>query len=641
MFQDTLKTSLELTINGETTTIPGGNVKAFRLDLFPYGFRAMAEFWVTAVSKADPLLTKFTAADRIEARLSVAGVLNQPTPAPEPLVVAGLVTDKGILERSFAALKGEAVLQRQYTIHFEDPASVLWRQHFPNLLDADATLEDVIKQQVVEGISLEMAWDALKAERPIICLGLGEGRASFYDFVIWLAHRGNAVFTFDYAAKTYHLAADKPSGDTVGGLRGTEVEQVRLRFPAVRRHGSRVQNSYAEAAKTVDVGQDQAVTGVFRDVLLRTPIASDVDERKTLETARLASHKQELAVELREYPRVPFWPGSMVKLQPEFFSSRLLPLGKTFRAFEVGLSARAGDEEPDHDLNVAHTRYELEMHVACESEDDAAARLPEHLDPRYPIYVEGKIVCEIGQEGDRPYTVYTDEKTAQHSYKVFVPLWNKKIMVPFTPQFVPGHFYIPAYKDSRVLLELHFDHGEIARFLDWGTDVQLPAESQGNHILLGKNKTSETSLRHVYVDSRPVFSLRRVHDGDIESMTIEEGSIVIETKEDPAQKSATEKFDLSAQVATAQAKLESESKSAISGVSGSLEKASSGLKGEIQGAVGKTKGALDGAEGAIGAKADEVTGKLEGAAAQLAQKTEKLKSSVGTAQGELKQKLGL
>jgi hypothetical protein len=268
-------------------------------------------------------------------------------------------------------------------------------------------------------------------------------------------------------------------------------------------------------------------------------------------------------------------------------------------------------------------------------------RLPEHRDPRYPIFVEGKIVCEIGQDGDRPYTIFSDEKTSQYFYKVSVPLWNKKIMVPFAPHFVPGHFYIPAYKDSRVLLELYLDRGEVARFLDWGTDVQLPGESQGNHFLLGKNKTSETSIRHVYVDSRPVFSLQRMHDGDIEIMKVEEGSIVIETKEDPAQKSATEKFDLTAVVASAQAKLETETKSALSGVSSSLEKASSGLKGEIQGAVGKTKGALDSAEQELGGKADEVTSKMEEAASKLTEKTGTLKSSSSQMQAELKQKLGL
>jgi hypothetical protein len=642
MFQDTLKITLELTTGDETLSIPGGNVKAFEVNLLAYGFRGMAEFWVSGVTQQDAVLPQLTAPDPIQARLSIEGVLNLPDPAPDPLVVTGLVVDRAITERTFEGLRGEPVLLRQYTIHFEDPGSVLWRQHFPNQLVADATLEDVIKQHLVEGISLSTAWDPLKSEKPMICLGLGEARVSFYDFLVWVVEKENGVFAYDYDQKSYFLSGGKPGEGEAAALRSTEVERLKVRLPEPRRDSARIQNAYSEAlVKSAPVPQDHSVDGVLHDVLLRTPIVADVAERTLLETSRLRSRQQELEVHFKQYPTVPFWPGRLLALQREFFSPELFALTRTYRAYRVELGGRATVQEPDHDRDVAFTGYDLEMSAAWESENDPVAKLPAYQDPRYPIFVEGKIVCEMGEDGDRSYMIYSDPKTSQYFYKVDVPLWNQKIMVPFAPQFVPGHFYLPAYKDARVLLALSFSQAEIVRFLDWGADVQLPAESQGNHILLGKNKTSETSIKHVYVDSLPSLSIRRIANGDIELVEISEGSIVLETKEDQALKQGETKFDLSAQVAAARAKLSMESKSSIAGISSAFEKTNGQLRTEVDGAVNQVKGALSALEGEIGAKADEVTNQMETAADQLAQKAEVLAASATSAKAELKQKMGL
>jgi hypothetical protein len=94
--------------------------------------------------------------------------------------------------------------------------------------------------------------------------------------------------------------------------------------------------------------------------------------------------------------------------------------------------------------------------------------------------------------------------------------------------------YFPAYKASRVMLSLGFDWVHIDEFLDWGPGVRVPATSQGNHILFGKNATSETSMRNWYVDAKPEFQIRRVHNGDHGIMTVKDGLITIETFDDSA-----------------------------------------------------------------------------------------------------------
>jgi hypothetical protein len=176
--------------------------------------------------------------------------------------------------------------------------------------------------------------------------------------------------------------------------------------------------------------------------------------------------------------------------------------------------------------------YEVTARARWESEADQRPRLPPRPAPPRPLFVEGKVVSDGGGAHDRSFTASEDHDSGLSHYIVHVPLWNQRIKVPFQPQFLPGHFFAPAFKDSRVLLALHFDHAEIVQFLDWGPDVRLPGESQGNHLLFGKNATSQTSLKHVYVDDKPVFSLSRVNGGEQERLQLEDGAVVLELKED-------------------------------------------------------------------------------------------------------------
>jgi hypothetical protein len=539
-----------------------------------------------------------------------------------------------------SGVRDGTVLTRKYTLHFKDHADVLWRQHFPSLLDAEAAMADVLKRQVPEGVVLDLSWGRLKTARPMICLGLGECQVSFYDFMLWYVDAFNGVFAYDYDEKKYCFSSKKNGGDKPGKLRREGVEQFQFHLPAADRSNPRILNASTEASSKVTIKQDFGVDGIHRDVLVRTPIASEVDERKTLEGSRVKHGRTELEVVFNQFPDFPFWPGVAVGLQDEFFSPDLYGVKTTWRPYRVFFSGAAKSGERDDKQDIAEAPFELEMKASWEHEDDPVAKLPTFSIPRYPIIVEGKILCEIGGDGDRTYMVYTDEATSQNYYKVMVPLWNKEIMVPFGPHFMPGHLYFPAFKESRVLLALYFDRAELLRYLDWGADVQLPTDSQGNHILFGKNKTSETSAKHVYVDSKPVFSIQRIDNGDIELLHMEDGTIVIETKEDESLKEGEAKFDLSAQVAAARAKLTMDAKSNIAQLTGGFEKGSTALNAEIDGAVGQTKAALEGVEEEIGGKVDEVTGEMEAALQQLSQKTGALAGAASSAKAELKKKLG-
>jgi hypothetical protein len=198
-------------------------------------------------------------------------------------------------------------------------------------------------------------------------------------------------------------------------------------------------------------------------------------------------------------------------------------------------------------------------------------------------------VSAVGAAGDRAYTVYEDDATSQDRYRVALPTWNVTVEAPFTPLFQPGHLYFPAYRDARVLVAVSLDRARLTGFLDWGPRVRLPLASQGNHILFGKNATSETSLRHWYVDSLPELELRRAHSGNIGVVQVKQGAILIETFDDDSAAVGATTVSVQPDAAAAQASLEASSSVAVGD-----------LQGAVTGAAGELDGKVAGAQAAVG-----------------------------------------
>jgi hypothetical protein len=148
------------------------------------------------------------------------------------------------------------------------------------------------------------------------------------------------------------------------------------------------------------------------------------------------------------------------------------------------------------------------------------------------MLVEGKIVSEQGAEKAETYQIYQDSYQSLDRYKIDIPLFkNQKVIVDFEPFFFPGHFYFPVYKNARVLVALELHSGRILRFLDWREEGRLPMEGQGNHLLFGKTPESKTSVQHKYVDEKPQLTVTRVSAKDTQLISITEGSMILEAKE--------------------------------------------------------------------------------------------------------------
>lgn len=636
LFSENVALTLKLTIDNTIVEIPGANIKSWSVSMRSWGFSAELSFWLDAKKNRDTLFAHFIKDKPIEVSLQIAKSYYETKPAPKPLQLEGWVTGRALWEQDAPGISGEPILFRKYTIEFSDIAAVLWPQHRPVEVLADTTLEKVIKANIPAGLKLKMNWNALKAKHGIVCLGLGGTEESFYDFIAWLAESWAGHFYYDYPTKTYQLASKKKKVSKKEEIGAADCDSLILHYPQRKRFSSAILNSHTLDTSTTKVEQELGLSSIRHDLMLHSPLSATAKNLKTIETKRLESRDYQLRISFACFPEMYLAPGEGYVLGRDDFSSNTKPFGKTFRGLSFDMSAQAIKAEAEDDLDLESTQYDMSYSAVLERDGDNCPNLPTYKTPRWPIEVEGKIVSAIGKDKDRTYTVYENAKTSQNFYKVNIPLWNVTIQTPFEPQFAPGHFYFPAYKDSRVLMDVGFDHAHITRFLDWGEGVKLPSDSQGNHILFGKNKTSETSMRHMYVDNKPEFQIYRVEDGDTEIMLLKDGTILLETKEDSSKESSTSGTDLTPQVEANKAQLESAAQSATGEVSSALTGSTGKLSSEVEGAVGNATASLESMDEELSAAVNDINLEVEEAVQGLAEQSNAVKTAVEDAKAQLK-----
>jgi hypothetical protein len=545
MGSDKLAIAVSVTIGGTVHRIAGGDVRELELQLTSFGMTGRVAFEVAdnrgaGGRETDALLAEIGKPGLIEVELSITAIpTDQPIDgAPAPLVVKGLVRERSVGEHDTAATRGVAVLSRRYELELVDPPRLLWSQHHPVELVTNKSLRDVIAAHKGDRITVDDKWDAALAPvLPMIFLGLDPAhhRASFYDFMMWLVDTRNGVWAWDHRTNTVRLSAAKVDpADPIKPWR-REVGDPRTSWPEVPRQTVWVRNSFTENPSTskADI-TPSAVAGVRHDFLITTPIADEATTRLTRERGRVITRGPVTTLRYDRFPAQPYLPGDLVELAADHgWSAAFTAAGKPLRCIELHLSARAQGGRDTH-LGPG-AAYEVAVTTVLEPKEETYVALPRYAVPRYPLRAEGKIVSEIGEASELTWQVYTDEKTSIDGYKVAVPLWKDgdappQIAAPFDPGFTAGQLYLTAYKGSRVLLELELDRATIVRFLDWRPGARLPADGQGDGLLLGKSPTSSTALTHTYEDTKPVFRLLRTNDKDVELLEIKEGSLRLQVK---------------------------------------------------------------------------------------------------------------
>lgn len=543
-FSDRLAVTLTLTIAGTAHAIPGGAVKELELDLRSYGFTGALVFLVQEDSAhgggfTDEVIADFLKPDLIEVAVSVAAAhLDPEDDAAQPIAVSGLVTEKSVSEIVYRGNSESPVLIRRYRIVFADAAQVLWGQHHPCQLYTDKAMTDVIDDHLGDKITVTYDFSALTTARRLVFLHLPRAAgASFWDFLSWYLDGCAGVLAYDYAQGSYLIAAAKPDGGTPIQLYGDDLGHTELRFPDVPRYAPVVLNSYAGSPRTESVAQAQAQTAIRSDVLMRTPIAQDVDAQVTLQGALTPIPCFEAHLQLARAPADALVPGALVELKAaNRWSSESALVGVTWRVRRLRARAAALPAPLDHDLQLAATGYRIEIAAELEQEAEPRIERPPYRAPRYPGLVEGKIQSEQGQDDEKTYQVYRDADTSLDEYRIKVPLWSDQIVsAPLEPILGSGNIYLPSYRDERVLLALDVHSAQIVRLLEWRAGAPLSMAVQGEHILFGKSDESNTSVSHAYDGDNPVLKVARTHKSDTSLIQLKEGTLFIQVKEEAAE----------------------------------------------------------------------------------------------------------
>lgn len=536
MFSEKLKLALDLTASSDTFTIPAGAIERFHVELFTWGFTAEVGFRVNCELEDDPVFPAITATAPIRAELSI-GRYRGPDEEVTPLALGGYVVERSFEDTVSEDLEGEPVVGRLYRLRIVDPARALWKRHFPIELHVDTSMKEVVQAHLFGGIEVDCDFAKLDEKHDVLCVSTSADlSASFYDFLVWFIARNDGIFEFDPDTGRYRIGGEKKPGKAQP-LDSACVHSVRVNLFEPHRHVTHVLNPHTEAA-TFDqqIDNEHVIRGVRRDVFAHTPLSSRFDERVKLETARLRPSLDRVEIAFRRFPdpapttAQPFQIG-------KGFSDQTHAHGKDYRI--TRLTVRGGIAElPDdeRDLEALVAAFELDMHLQAEQKAEPHPTHPEYVTPPYPVFVEGKLLSSSGEEDDRTWTVIENESDSMHYQRIHVPLWDKTIIAPFSPNLLSGQFFFPPYKGQRVLVALDLTAASIRRFLDWAQNARLPNETQGNQLVLGYSAENGTIVRHLYRDEQPALRIERKLGDDVETIDVTEGTIRFEVREQSESK---------------------------------------------------------------------------------------------------------
>lgn len=609
-FSDRIKGQIELMIGAEKFSFPAGSLERIRIKATVYGFQADVVIGVVCDGVPDPLFASFTKPDLMTATLELAnGNQGYADEKAAPWTIKGVVSSRKIVETTSEEQSGTPVVLRKYSIQFLDPACFFWSRHRPVELFTGASMKEIITGYLPPGMQIDGSWNALDESLEMICVGTGsEGPAHFYDLLVWFVHENHGVIEFDAAKAKYRFAAAKSKNKQSLAIDPDITRQVLVRPSEPRRRSANVLNAYSDAAtRSKKIANADAVTGVRRDALLRSPLQPPMDRLARVETDRLDAAGPTVEVRFQRLPPAFSFPNATISLAEEF-SSALHSFGKKYRVYEAEIDAeieaRVDVGDPDDNTAV----FQLSYTLWGEQQSDGRPRLPDFKLVRYPIIVEGKVLAAAGGDDDRTWTAQENEVNALHAYRVNIPLWNKVVKTPFLPDRQPGHFFFPLYKNERVLVALFFDHAEVVGTLDWAG--RLAQTTQGNQIMWGKREKDETIARHVYQEAKPILTVTRKLAGDTQTITVSEGVIRFVVEELQETAATPPKYNLTPKVDAAVDAVAAEVRANIAKMSGSFETSMASSTANLEAAQAEVEGALESSAAEIGAKIAATEAKL-------------------------------
>lgn len=545
-YADNLIISATLTLESGSYSVSTGSILDFDLKLNSWGFEGWLTFLVIAYPQKDGLLSSFEAAKPIPITVSVeTNYMGKEQSSAVPLTLSGVVSNRELIEvtgnqQAAMLVKQNPVLYRKYRVGIMDPAKYYWGMHYLQAVYSNTDYKTIISSQQVSTIALSMSWNFLTQKYSQIFVNSGANlsrtdTASFYDFLIWLVDTNNGYWYYNYQGKQYVIAASMPAASTTQNLSTLDIGVVRVSPEQPKLSTLTIMNAVATSSSTKSISNSNAVTPLKADYTTIQPIPSDFTNFTTLQTNRFQGKPFVMSWEYIATPLTMPSPGDVVQFttQSNNMSSVSVLSGKKMRVTSVQMRGRQILLERETDsYGAANAGFDVVLQVEAVDSTSNLSRLPDYIEPDYPVRVQGTVYSEQGATSNLTYAFAQAQGSSDKYYQVQIPVWNNiKLQVPYQPVNMNGQFYFPPYKNEQVLLELGLNTADIVSYLDWRSNAILPMNTQGNMIVLGQTETSCTTIKHSYANNQPQLDIYRQLSSDTETISMGEGFILLQTKE--------------------------------------------------------------------------------------------------------------
>ncbi|MFO0580127.1 MAG: hypothetical protein U1A78_39645 [Polyangia bacterium] len=474
------------------------------------------------------------------------GLLPQAIYQPIEMQLTAVLTERAMSEHTSRTAPDVIVSYREYRARFADPAQAIWRQHFPLALYTRKSVKQVVEQHRPGLFSILFKGSELSKTEDQIFVGCDirkppSERASFYDWLMWRVEKARATWEYDYNNNVYRVMR-RPERAQPFEMYAEDIGKVITYYPEESRFQEWLLNDYVPAARQAQVPNLQGLVGVWQDHLFHSEVMLEFEAEWMQRISRWKMPDPEFVLHFKRFPMKPFTPGVGLKfdLDPMAFPNEHMVIPKEAqrgrqpsRVYRVRLRG----ESLEDDISPVYQgrtdgKFKLQLAVWLQSPRDRLGRLPQYIQPRYPVDIEGVIACD--NQGAMIYQYYTELLTNVKYYQVRLPLfYNQKVRVPYIPNKDTGHFYFPPYKNERVLVSLFSDRSEIKSFLDWRMTAETPLPTQGNQIVMGRELANGAAMRLWYAGEIPELWLQRYKDESFQYVRLYQSGVEMKSVQGP------------------------------------------------------------------------------------------------------------
>jgi hypothetical protein len=474
------------------------------------------------------------------------GLLPQALYQPIEMQLTAVLTERAMSEHTSRTAPDVIVSYREYRARFADPAQAIWRQHFPLALYTRKSVKQVVEKHRPGLFSILFKGSDLSKTEDQIFVGCDirnrpSERASFYDWLMWRVEKARATWEYDYNNNVYRVMR-RPERAQPFEVYAEDIGKVLTYYPEESRFQEWLLNDYVPAARQAQVPNLQGLTGVWQDHLFHSEVMLEFEAEWLQRISRWKMPDPEFVLHFKRFPLKPFSPGVGLKfdLDPMAFPNEHMVIPKEAQRGRMPSRVyrlRLRGESLEDDVSPIYQgrsdgKFKLQLAVWLQSSRDRIGRLPQYIQPRYPVDIEGVIACD--NQGSMIYQYYTELLTNVKYYLVRIPLfYNQKIRVPYIPNKDTGHFYFPPYKNERVLVSLFSDRSEIKSFLDWRMTAETPLSTQGNQIVMGRELANGAAMRLWYAGEVPELWLQRYKDESFQYVRLYQSGVEMKSVQGP------------------------------------------------------------------------------------------------------------